>query len=427
MKINLTQRIQLFTLGGCTLFIAIVISILFAAQSLELAFERQDYAQKIDNQTNILKQFVLTSSLYPQSKLNNNRINTQRNLAKLLQQPPKLPPQQQTIQNSLKSQNSSIQKLYKQVGNLHFNQTSKVIRNHLNARLGAQLETISDDSKQLLAMAQADIHSTMYQQGVIIVLVLITAICVMLVSSYNLIHIFKTSLQEIKHAIEKNTYDDFQEIELSQKSQEFDDIVQKFNYMNKKLSETTVSLDVMKQVVEERTHFLEKLSNTDPLTQVANRRALFERGEMEFSRVLRTKNKLTLILLDCDLFKSFNDQFGHQFGDELLIHICKICNQEIRDIDFLARYGGEEFIIILPDCDEHGGVEIAKRIQDSLASHCVAIKDKEVCMTLSMGISMLSDKHKNFVQLINDADKAMYRAKKNGRNRIEVMQDSQLH
>ncbi len=187
----------------------------------------------------------------------------------------------------------------------------------------------------------------------------------MLASSYNLIRIFKTSLHEIKHAIEKNSYDDFQKIELSQKSSEFDDIVQKFNSMNRKLSETTVSLDVMKQVVKERTQFLEKLSNTDPLTQVANRWALFERGEMEFSRVLRSKSNLALILLDCDLFKDFNDKFGHQFGDEILIHICKICKQEIRDIDFLGRYGGEEFIIVVPDCDEQGGVEIAKRIQSS--------------------------------------------------------------
>ncbi len=157
------------------------------------------------------------------------------------------------------------------MGNKHLNQTSKIIKNHLKARLAAQLETISDDSKQLLAMVQADIHSTMYQQGVSIVSVLIVSICMMLASSYNLIRIFKTSLHEIKHAIEKNSYDDFQKIELSQKSSEFDDIVQKFNSMNRKLSETTVSLDVMKQVVKERTQFLEKLSNTDPLTQVANR------------------------------------------------------------------------------------------------------------------------------------------------------------
>ncbi len=86
---------------------------------------------------------------------------------------------------------------------------------------------------------------------------------------------------------------------------------------------------------------------------------------MEFSRVLRSKSNLALILLDCDLFKDFNDKFGHQFGDEILIHICKICKQEIRDIDFLGRYGGEEFIIVVPDCDEQGGVEIAKRIQSS--------------------------------------------------------------
>ena len=79
--------------------------------------------------------------------------------------------------------------------------------------------------------------------------------------------------------------------------------------MNKKLSKTTVSLEVMKQVIEERTHVLEELSNTDPLTKVANRRALFKRGNFELSRVNRTQNNLTLILLDCDFFKDFNDEW----------------------------------------------------------------------------------------------------------------------
>ncbi len=183
----------------------------------------------------------------------------------------------------------------------------------------------------------------------------------------------------------------------------------------------------MEKIVEERARVLELLSNTDHLTKVANRRALFERANMEFSRAIRSKNKLTSLLLDCDFFKNVNDEFGHLFGDELLIHICKICRQEIRDIDFLARYGGEEFIIVLPNCDISGGIETANRIKHSLAEDCLIIEGKEICATLSIGVCKLSERHKSLDQLINDADKAMYQAKENGRNRIEVLASPNLH
>jgi diguanylate cyclase (GGDEF)-like protein len=184
----------------------------------------------------------------------------------------------------------------------------------------------------------------------------------------------------------------------------------------------------MKKTVEDKTHILEQLSNTDPLTNVANRRALYQRGDMELSREQRTHHKLTVMLLDCDYFKQVNDNFGHQGGDKLLQHICKICNQEIRDIDFLARFGGEEFVIILPDCDINGGIEIANRIQNSLAKSSLTMKNQEVVnVTLSIGICTLSDKHTTFEQLINDADKSMYQAKMNGRNRIEVSGGYSLH
>ncbi|RGP39621.1 uncharacterized protein BPTFM16_02732 [Altererythrobacter insulae] len=183
----------------------------------------------------------------------------------------------------------------------------------------------------------------------------------------------------------------------------------------------------MKEVVEDRTKVLEQLSNTDALTKVANRRALFERANMEFSRARRAGTELTLLLLDCDFFKKVNDDFGHLFGDQLLVHICNICSQEIRDVDFLARYGGEEFIIVLPHCDIAGGIETASRIQSSLAKNSLTINNQEIAITLSIGACTLSDRHKHLEQLINDTDQAMYQAKKNGRNRIEVLRSTNLH
>jgi diguanylate cyclase (GGDEF)-like protein len=191
--------------------------------------------------------------------------------------------------------------------------------------------------------------------------------------------------------------------------------------MNKKLSETTISLDLLQIIVDERTEKLTKQTNTDSLTNVANRRALYERGVLEFSRENRHKTDLSIIMLDCDFFKAINDKYGHMVGDKLLVHLCDICQKEIRDIDLLARFGGEEFIILLPDCNSNGANEIAVRIKNSLKHNNLKVNGKKIPVTVSMGITSASIAHKSFEELVNSADKAMYFAKDNGRNRIEII------
>lgn len=427
METSLSQRIYIFTATCCTLFVGIVLSVLWSIQAVELALSRDNYAQQVDNQTNQLKQLVTKDNIYASDYNNNSWLDSQHKLSTLLELSPALTPPLQTIQNSINSQNKSVKLLFKKITDNKLQNSSVAIKEHLKARLMTQLEAIKSESFQLSAIAYKDIRNTIEQVILFIVLLFVMSVAILLYCAFNLTKTFRTSLSEVKKAFEKNHSGDFQKIELSIKSKEFNSIANAFNLMNQKLSETTVSLEVMKKVVEERTHVLEQLSNTDPLTKVANRRALFERGNMEFSRAIRNKNKLALLLLDCDFFKNINDDFGHLIGDDILIHICEICHKEIRDIDFLARYGGEEFIIILPNCNLSGAFETANRIQESLARHCKVIEGKKVCATLSIGISVLNDKHHNFDQLINDADLAMYQAKKNGRNRIEVNQTHLLH
>jgi len=427
METSLSQRIYIFTATCCLLFVGIILSALWSIQTVELALSRDNYAQQVDNQTNLLIQLVTEDNIYASDYSDKKWLDSQRNLSNLLELSPALTPQLKTIQNSINSQNKSVKLLFKKITDNQLKNASVVIREHLKARLMTQLEAIKSESFQLSAIAYKDIHNTMKQVIFFILILFVVSIAVLLYCAFKLTKTFSTSLKEVKKAFAKNHSGHFQEIELSIKTKEFNSIANAFNSMNQKLSETTVSLEVMKKIVEERTHILEELSNTDPLTKIANRRALFERGKMEFSRAIRNKSKLALLLLDCDFFKRINDDFGHLVGDEFLIHICKICHQEIRDIDFLARYGGEEFLIILPNCDLSGGFETANRIQESLARHCRVINNKEVCTTLSIGISVLSDKHHNFDQLINDADLAMYQAKKNGRNRIEVNKSHPLH
>ncbi len=427
MNGSLSQRIYFFTLSCCVLFATILGSVIWSSQTVELAFARDSYAQQVDNQTNSLKQLVISDNIYSSSYSVSHWQSLQQKLTRLLKSSPKLTPSQQTVQNSIKSQNENLKRLFAQITKNKLKNASAAIKVHLKARLMMQLEAIRSDSLQLSSIAHTDIHNTIKHEAFFIIAVSGVSIVALLFGSFTLMHIVRKSLDEVKRAFKQNHSGHFQKIHLSHPSDEFDSIVKAFNGMNDKLSETTVSLAVMKKVVEERTHILEQLSNTDPLTKVANRRALFERASMEFSRAIRSKNKLTLLLLDCDFFKRINDEFGHLFGDELLIHICNICGQEIRDIDFLARYGGEEFIIILPNCDIKGGIETANRIQHSLACHCIAMKDKEICVALSIGVCMLSEQHKDLEQLINDTDKAMYQAKENGRNRIEVLTPPNLH
>lgn len=423
MKLSLQQQIYFFTLSSCLLFGALVISILWSIQVVELALERENYASKVEHHSHVLKQFILSENIYDSEHNTDKWQALEDNFNDVLNFPPSLTAKQQTIQNSIKSQNQSIQRLFNAINKNKLNKTDEVIKQHLKERFLTQLEAIRTDSIQLIDSVQEDIRAVIKRQIIFILAIFGLAIISLLLGAFRLNKIFRTSLKEIKTAFEKNHSGHFQTIHLSNQSEEFNSIVNAFNEMNNKLSKTTVSLKEMKKIVAEKTRILEEISNTDPLTKVANRRALFERGHSEFSRVQRTHGQLTVALLDCDFFKDINDDFGHLFGDEILIHLSETCTQEIRKIDFFGRYGGEEFIIILPECDLKGALEIAKRIQKSLADNCVRHKGVEVSVTISIGICSYSSIHKSFEELIKDADTAMYRAKENGRNRIEVMEE----
>jgi diguanylate cyclase (GGDEF)-like protein len=406
------------------LFTILVFSILWSIQAVDITLKREKYAHKVEDRTNILKQFILSEDIYSSNYNTNNWLTLENKFDNLLQLAPNLTPQQQTIQNSIVSQNKSVQRLFNAINENKLKNANQAIKKHLKIRLITQLEAIRTDSIQLSTIANEDIQSVIKNQIIFVLLVLILIILALVYGAFRLTTVFKTSLNEVKKAFKDNHSGNFQNIHFSNHTEEFESIANAFNAMNKKLSVTTVSLESMKKIVHERTCKLEQLSNTDPLTQVANRRALFERGNAEFSRIQRSKNELTIILLDCDLFKDINDEFGHVFGDKVLKHLSEICTKEIRNIDFFARYGGEEFIIILPDSDLNGAIETAKRIQQSLTDQRLKFEDKDVPLTVSMGISTVTSKHENFEQLIKDADIAMYKAKTNGRNRIEIADET---
>lgn len=427
MNTSISHRFYFFSVSCCILLAILIVSILGFSRSLELSYSRENYTEQVVRHATTLEQILVSENIYASTYEPSNWLNRQQKLNELLYAAPELTPQQQTLQNSIKSQNINVKKLFTQINKNKLKNANEGIKRHLTVLLMTQLAAIKADSFQLASIVRGEINSTTRQGISSIVYVFIASMLILVFSTTRLVKIIITSLKEVTKAFGENHSGHFQTINLTYHSSEFDNIVNEFNAMNRKLSETTVSLEVLKKTVEERTQDLENLSKTDPLTKVANRRALFERGSIEFNRVVRTKKNLSIILLDCDFFKDINDKYGHLIGDDLLKHICKICSLEIRDVDFLGRYGGEEFIVILPDCDIDGGIEIAKRIQSSLSEHCLENEGRKIDVTLSMGISMYSDKHKCFEHLVNDADQAMYLAKKNGRNRIETISTLKRH
>ena len=183
-----------------------------------------------------------------------------------------------------------------------------------------------------------------------------------------------------------------------------------------------------KLMEEEREKLIEKikkLSITDPLTGSYNRGCLIERLPHETKRSRRYGYPLSLVLCDIDHFKKVNDTYGHQVGDQVLKEFVRCVNETIRDgVDWVARYGGEEFIVVSPDTELKDTQIMAERLRDVISQRVIRSQEKEICITASFGVTgfnrMTPDKKISPENIINQADRYLYQAKQEGRNRVVV-------
>ena len=157
------------------------------------------------------------------------------------------------------------------------------------------------------------------------------------------------------------------------------------------------------------------LAKTDALTGFMNHNAFFDELHREIARVRRTKANLSLILLDIDNFKLFNDIHGHQVGDTILSQVAQIIRSSIRTVDVAARYGGDEFAVILGDADMEQARMVAERIRRAIASNQVNLEGQTFFVTISAGIAQYN-MGQALSDIVNEADAALYRAKSQGRN-----------
>ena len=185
-----------------------------------------------------------------------------------------------------------------------------------------------------------------------------------------------------------------------------------------------VQLDIkaLQDEMRKANKLLKELSITDHLTHLYNRRYMMDVLGIEFQRTVRKKGDLCLVLLDVDHFKNVNDTYGHQHGDMALAAIAEAIQVDLRRYDIAARYGGEEFAMVLPETALQAGVAVVERLRQSVQEIKFPPPMENLVVTVSQGIAALPSAGIDSVDaLIKAADEALYRAKQNGRNRVEVM------
>jgi len=165
---------------------------------------------------------------------------------------------------------------------------------------------------------------------------------------------------------------------------------------------------------------VEKLAMTDSLTDVHTRRYVMQRLEEEKRRSESRKMPFSFLMIDVDRFKNINDRYGHLTGDQVLREVSRIIRENIREIDICGRYGGEEFCVVLPDTGSEGAFYVAERIRSAVEKVAISVYDAKIKVTVSIGTAAFPQDGKDLEEILDKADWAMYRAKKNGRNAVYV-------
>ncbi|MFW2557376.1 diguanylate cyclase [Aliarcobacter butzleri] len=227
---------------------------------------------------------------------------------------------------------------------------------------------------------------------------------------YNLVK------QSIK--IKNRKYNDVSQIEspileIALLSASFENMAQSINSYQNSLEEK------VKQRTEEllvKNAELLRLSITDNLTKLYNRVKLDKSLQEEMNRSLRYNTNFSIILLDIDYFKKVNDNFGHQVGDEVLIESAQILSKNIRNVDILGRWGGEEFLVICPETKIEDAIKVASHINEAIKLHKFSTYPNTI--TMSLGVASFNKDIKNVDDIILNADKALYQAKEEGRDKV---------
>ncbi len=207
--------------------------------------------------------------------------------------------------------------------------------------------------------------------------------------------------------------------ELGLLTRAFNGMMEKLRNSQIEIEQDRIRLAEKNEELQQANEILAQLSITDGLTKLHNHRYFQDHLTREIKRVSRTKQPLSLILLDIDDFKLLNDTHGHAAGDEVLMSLASIMNDSARESDLIARYGGEEFVILMPNTDLAGAVHLAEKIRMAVESTRLIIGDsmKPIEITISLGVALFDGNRREF---FSEADRALYQAKAAGKNCVII-------
>lgn len=284
-----------------------------------------------------------------------------------------------------------------------------------------QLDTLNNEEYLIIFADHEKIMEPYISQTFKLLLIFILTILLMLpivvfLSGVIVKPIYNLVKQSIK--IKNRKYDEVSKVEspileIALLSTSFESMSQSINSYQNSLEEK------VKQRTEEllvKNEELLKLSITDNLTKLYNRAKLDKSLQEEFNRSLRYGTVFSIILLDIDFFKKVNDNFGHQIGDEVLVESAEVLSKNIRNVDILGRWGGEEFLIICPETNLQSATKVAWHVNEAIKLHKFTTYPKSI--TMSLGVASFGENIKNIDEIILNADKALYQAKEQGRDRV---------
>ena len=185
----------------------------------------------------------------------------------------------------------------------------------------------------------------------------------------------------------------------------------------RKLSSDEISLlrDLARLVIDELE--LRQIATTDSLTGAQTRRSFHLEVEREIERAKRYNRPAAFVAFDVDHFKTVNDTYGHAAGDKALQSLAAVCNASLRSVDLFARLGGEEFVVLLPETDRLGAMEVAEKLRNTIAVTPIVCDNQQFNITASFGVTVFDQEVASVHTLLNRADEALYQAKNAGRNR----------
>jgi len=194
------------------------------------------------------------------------------------------------------------------------------------------------------------------------------------------------------------------------------------DYITKPFNKAIIKARVNTHIkIADQMRTIERLGLIDPLTRISNRRGFEDRLNMEWRRALRERTPISILMVDVDKFKNYNDTYGHQQGDAALKAFAAISTEMIkRSVDFAARWGGEEFVILLPGIDIDGAAEVAERVRSNVEASVIPTEEgTETKITVSIGVhSVIPGIDTHTADFISKVDQALYTAKESGRNRV---------